>query len=117
MVPLAATLAGLLLAAPVPTQNVDAPLRGIEIVERPDAPLPLDTPFRDDQGRPVTLRGYLAPERPVLLALVYYRCPMLCNLVLNGVVDAVKQAGLDAGRDLEVVAVSIDPEETWLLPG
>jgi protein SCO1/2 len=102
----------LLLAAPVPTQNAKDPLRGIEIVERPDAPLPLDTPFLDDQGRKVTLRGYLAPGRPVLLGLVYYRCPMLCNLVLNGVVEAVRDAGLDPAQDFELVAISIDPLET-----
>ena len=112
MVPLAAVLAGSLLAAPSPAPAPRDPLRGIEIVDRPDAPLPLDARFRDEAGQEVALRSFFAPGRPVLLALVYYRCPMLCNLVLNGVVDAVKQAGLDPGQDFEVVAVSIDPEET-----
>ncbi|HEX5041958.1 MAG TPA: SCO family protein [Candidatus Polarisedimenticolaceae bacterium] len=109
---LAALLAGLLLAVPAPTPTPREPLRGIEIVDRPDAPLPLEAPFRDEEGRQVPLGAYFQPGRPVLLALVYYNCPMLCTLVLNGVVDAVKEVGLDAGRDYDVVAVSIDPGET-----
>lgn len=112
MAPLAVLLAGLLLAAPAPPPMVRDPLRGIEIVDRPDAPLPLEASFRDEEGRPVTLGAYFQPGRPVVLALVYYNCPMLCTLVLNGVVDAVKQVGLDPGRDFDVVAISIAPDET-----
>ena len=112
MVPLAAVLAASLLAAPVPPPTPRDPLQGIEIVERPDASLPLDARFLDEGGREGALGTFFSPGRPVLLALVYYRCPMLCNLVLNGVVDAVRQAGLDPGQDFEVVAISIDPEET-----
>jgi len=112
MIVSAALLAGSLLAAPVAPPTPRDPLRGIEIVDRPDAALPLEASFRDEEGRPVALRAYFQPGRPVLLALVYYNCPMLCTLVLNGVVDAVKQVGLNTGRDFEVVAISIDPEET-----
>lgn len=107
-----AFLAGSLLAAPFPQNSPNDPTQGLQIVERPDAPLPLEARFRDDLGQEVALGRYFGQGRPVLLALVYYRCPMLCNLVLNGVVDAVKEAGLDPGRDFEVVALSIDPEET-----
>ena len=104
-------LAGLLLAAPAPPPTVRDPLRGIEIVDRPNALLPMEASFRDEEGRPVPLGAFFQPGRPVVLALVYYNCPMLCTLVLNGVVDAVKQGGLDAGRDFEVVAISIAPDE------
>ena len=85
-------------------------LEGIGIDQRLDESLPLALPFRDEAGRAVTLGDFFG-KRPVVLALVYYNCPMLCTLVLNGVVDAVKQAGLDAGRDFEVVAISIAPDE------
>src|SRR5262245_56184086 len=112
MAPVAALLAAALLAAPAPLPTASQPLRGIEIVDRPDAPLPLDVQVRDDAGREGALGAFFTPGRPVLLALVYYRCPMLCNLVLNGVVDGVKQAGPDPGQDFDVVALSIDPQET-----
>jgi protein SCO1/2 len=111
---LAALLAGSLLAASSSSAVAPPPpdaLREIEIVEHPDALLPLDARFRDDLGQEVALGSFYAPGRPVVLALVYYRCPMLCNLVLNGVVKAVRSAGLDPARDFEVVAISIDPAE------
>ena len=72
--------------------------------------LPLDLRFRDDSGRELTL-GELFGRRPVILAPVYYRCPMLCNQVLNGLTRSLKPLSLDAGKDFDVVAVSIDPDE------
>jgi protein SCO1 len=73
--------------------------------------LPLDLRFCDDSGRELTL-GDLFGRRPVILAPVYYRCPMLCNQVLNGLTRSLRPLSLDAGQDFEVVAVSINPEET-----
>jgi protein SCO1/2 len=75
------------------------------------ARLPLDLRFRDDAGRSISL-GELFGRKPVILAPVYYRCPMLCNQVLNGLTRSLKPLSLDAGRDFDVVAVSIDPDET-----
>jgi len=66
--------------------------------------------FVDESGRDVTLRQYF--DKPVILALVYYQCPSLCNLVLNGVLSSTKQVDLTAGKQYEVVAVSFDPRET-----
>ncbi len=73
--------------------------------------LPLDTPFRDEQGKLVTLGSYFG-KKPVILALVYYRCPMLCNRILYGLVTALKAVKFDAGKDFEVVVISIDPRES-----
>jgi len=73
--------------------------------------VPLATPLVDHEGRSVTLDDCLG-ERPAILALVYYECPMLCNLVLEGLVQGLKGVGLEPGRDFDVVAISIDPEET-----
>jgi protein SCO1/2 len=73
--------------------------------------LPLDTNFRDESGRDVQLREYFQ-GKPVLLALVYYGCPMLCNQVEMGVVGSLKMLSFNAGRDYEVVFVSFDPRET-----
>jgi protein SCO1 len=73
--------------------------------------LPLDLHFRDDSGRDLAL-GELFGRRPVILVPVYYRCPMLCNQVLNGLTRSLKPLSLDAGKGFDVVAVSIDPAET-----
>ena len=76
-----------------------------------NAQLPLDTHFRDESGGDVQLRDYFH-GKPVLLALVYYGCPMLCNQVEMGVVGSLKMLSFNAARDYEVVFVSFDPRET-----
>ncbi len=86
-------------------------LKDIGIDQRLNEQLPLDLPLRDEAGRPVLLGNYFG-RRPVILALVYYNCPMLCTQVLNGLVGALNVMSLDAGTDFEVVAVSFDARET-----
>jgi protein SCO1/2 len=73
--------------------------------------IPLDLPFRDESGRQVTLRQYFG-QKPVVLALVYYECPMLCTMTLNGMLGVFKVISPDIGRDFEVVTVSFNPRET-----
>jgi protein SCO1 len=73
--------------------------------------IPLGLGFRDENGRDVRLGDYFA-RKPVLLALVYYGCPMLCNQVEQGVVGSLKMLSFRAGNDFEVVFVSFDPRET-----
>ncbi len=90
-------------------------LEGVGIEEHLDAPLPLDTVFTDELGREVTLRQYFDGERPVVLNLGYYSCPMLCGLVLNGLVDAMQELSWTCGEDYRVVTLSIDPTETHTL--
>jgi protein SCO1/2 len=75
------------------------------------AQVPLDLRFRDEQGRMVPLRDYFG-RRPVILALVYYRCPLLCNQVLNGLTRCLKPLPMEAGSEFDVVAVSIDPTDS-----
>jgi protein SCO1 len=89
---------------PLALQNVgfEPPLNG---------QAPLDLAFRDENGRDVRLGDYFG-HKPVLLALVYYGCPMLCNQVEQGVVGSLKMLSFNAGRDYEVVFVSFDPRET-----
>jgi protein SCO1/2 len=86
-------------------------LEGIGIDQRLNESLPLALPFRDEAGRAVVLGDYFG-KRPVILALVYYNCPMLCTQVLNGLVASLNVMSLEAGRDFDVVAVSFDPRET-----
>jgi protein SCO1/2 len=82
--------------------------------QRPGAVLPGNLRFTSDEGRAVTL-SELYHAKPVLLALVYYGCPNLCNLAMNGLFKAMESLSSTAGRDYTVVIVSIDPTETSTL--
>jgi protein SCO1 len=85
-------------------------LSKIAIDQRIGSQLPLDLPFVDDHGTPVKLGDYFG-KRPVILALVYYECPMLCTQVLNGLVSTIGTLNFDAGKEFDVVAVSFNPKE------
>lgn len=86
------------------------PARDLGFEQRLDAPLPMETRFRDERGAPVTL-GEAADGRAFVLAFVYYRCPSLCVLVIDGLTRSLREIPFDAGRDFTVVLVSIDPRE------
>jgi len=86
-------------------------LEGVGIDQRLNERAPLDVEFLDEQGSPVTLGDYFG-EKPVILALVYYECPMLCTLELNGLLRALRVLPLEPGKDFEIVTVSFDPGET-----
>ena len=111
---LAVALASGLGAAPAVAQNfyegLPAPLQRIAFDQRLGEQVDLTLEFRDESGGTVAL-GELISRRPVGLAAVYYDCPMLCSMTLNGVVSALKAVDLDVGADFDVVVVSIDPEE------
>lgn len=91
-------------------------LERVGIEQRLGNQLPLETTFRDELGRPVKLGDYFQ-KRPVVLALVYYDCPMLCTQVLNGLTSALSVLKFNAGQEFDVVAVSFDPRETPQLAG
>ncbi len=86
-------------------------LQNIGIDQNLGAQIPLDVAFVDEDGRTVKLGEYFG-QRPVVLSLVYYQCPMLCTLVLNGLVKAMRAVEFDAGQEYEVLTVSFDPKET-----
>jgi protein SCO1/2 len=92
-------------------QNIPSVLRNVGFEPPLNAHLPLDLAFRDETGRGVQLRDYFT-QKPVLLALVYYGCPMLCNQTEQGVVGALRMLSFNPGRDYEVVFVSFDPRES-----
>lgn len=71
--------------------------------------------FVDETGQTVALKDYFGKGRPVVLNLVYYSCPMLCGMVLQGVVASLKQVPYTAGQEIEVVTISFDPKETAAL--
>jgi protein SCO1 len=82
----------------------------VGIEQKLDAPLPLETKFLDENGREVALGEYFG-KKPVIIALVYYECPMLCNEVLNGLVRSLKPLNITAGKEFDVVAISFDARE------
>jgi len=87
-------------------------LRKVGLVQKLNGQLPLDTVFLDETGKTVHLGDYFRDGKPVVLALVYYKCPMLCNLELDGTFAALKRITLTPGADYRVVALSFDPRET-----
>jgi protein SCO1/2 len=86
-------------------------LQEVGIEQRLGEQLPLETEFRDEDGKVVKLGDYFGKEKPVILALVYYECPMLCNQVLNGLTGSLKGISFDAGKEFDVVAISFDARE------
>lgn len=92
-------------------QNPNALLENIDVVERLGETVPLDLAFRDETGKPVKLSEYFKGDKPVLLNLGYYKCPMLCNMVLNGLVGGLQDLAWVAGGEFRIVTVSIDPRE------
>ena len=89
-------------------------LQGIEIRDHPGGSIPLDLVFRDERGGEVRLADFFHPGRPVLLQLGYYRCPMLCGLVVNSMIAGLNGLDWTPGKEYEVISVSIDPTETPL---
>ena len=95
------------LADQVPPQ-----LEEVGIEEHLDAKIPMNLEFRDEYGAVVTLGDYFDDDKPVILTLNYYKCPMLCGLQLNGLLDGLMELDWTPGQEFEMVTVSINPLET-----
>lgn len=93
-------------------QQKPAYLKNAGIDQNLNHALPLGDGFRDDNGNAVTLGSYFNGKRAVMLAMVYYKCGMLCPQVLHGMAAGLKQSGFRAGREYDVVVASIDPTDT-----
>jgi protein SCO1/2 len=96
---------------PRPTGKSDEVLKQVGVEQRLGNQIPLDLAFRDESGREVRLGEYFKGDKPVVLTLVYYECPMLCSQVLNGVVGTLGAMTFTPGKEFEVVTVSFDPRE------
>jgi protein SCO1/2 len=92
-------------------QSVPPALIDVGIDEHLGEQIPLDAEFRDDSDFTVALSRYFHSGKPVLFNFAYYRCPMLCNLVLSGMVESFKHVEWTPGKEFEVVTLSIDPQE------
>jgi len=95
-----------------PPANLRPPgLKNVGIEQHLDEPIPRSLEFRDETGRAVKLGDYFG-DKPVILSLVYYRCPMLCSEVLSGLESSLRVLKFDVGKDFEVLTVSFDPHDT-----
>jgi protein SCO1/2 len=102
-------------SGPVQTAGVRPELlRDVGLDQKLGSSIPLDLTFRDEHGHPVALRQFFG-QRPVILTLVYYQCPMLCTEVLNGLLSSAKSLPLEIGKDFSIVTLSIDPSERPVL--
>jgi protein SCO1/2 len=111
LIPLAvAALGSGYSSPPQPREGPPPPPPDAGIDQRLGAKVPLDLPFRDEHGNRVTL-GDCTAGRPTVLVLAYYRCPMLCTQVLNGLLRALRAIPDSAGGAFNVVVVSFDPRE------
>ena len=107
----AATLASALCPLATSAQELPGPLQGVSFEQRLGERVPLDAPFVDHTGATAPLGDFIG-ERPVVLALVYFDCPMLCSMVLNGLTHTLRTLEFDAGREFDVAVVSFDARET-----
>jgi protein SCO1/2 len=92
-------------------QSLPANLVDVGIEEHLGVQLPLDARFKDENGKDVALAEYFSAGKPVLLNFAYFQCPMLCNMVMNGMLGGMKKIDWKAGQQYEVVTISIDPRE------
>jgi protein SCO1/2 len=95
-----------------PAAELPLQLQEVTFQQRLDERLPLDAAFRTETGRQVTLGDYFTGSKPVVLAFVYYQCPMLCTQVMNGISSALKAVPFTPGEDFDVVLISFDPRDT-----
>ena len=95
-----------------PSNGMPAILQNVTFRPELNAQMPLDTPFTDEAGKSVQLSQYFHQQKPVLLAFVYYGCPMLCTQLEQGVVGSLRMLSFNPGRDYEVVFVSFDDRDT-----
>ncbi len=97
-----------------PSNKKPVALEKVSFEQRLNEQLPLDLPFKDEQGKAVRLGDYFG-RKPVVLTFVYYECPMLCTEVLNGLESSLRVLNETVGKEFDVVTVSFDPRETPVL--
>ena len=109
------TLLSLVLAAGILPAQINQKLReldGVGVEEKLGTVIDGSLEFVAENGRPVPISKYLNQGRPVILNFVYYSCPMLCSMVLNGVTSSIRDLSWTPGKEYEIVTISFDPKET-----
>lgn len=107
LVTILALLFATTLSAQTTTKDIPA---NVALQQRLDTQLPLDLMFRDESGEIVRLKQYFG-KKPVLVNFMYYRCPMLCSMVMEGISSSLSELKFNVGTDFDVITVSIDPRD------
>ena len=107
----AAMMMAVAASAQMPADQLPPEMDGVGIIQKLDERVPMDLSFVNSKGEAVQLRDLVREDRPVILTLNYYRCPMLCSLTLNGMVDGLRQMDWSAGDQFDIITVSINPNE------
>jgi protein SCO1/2 len=102
--------AGTIVSAQI--NKTPSELKGVGVTEKLGTVIDGSLEFVAENGRPVSLRSYLNQGRPVILNFVYYSCPMLCSMVLNGVTSSIRELTWSPGKEYEIITISFDPRET-----
>lgn len=89
-----------------------AEINDVTVIEKLYNQIPLDLPFLDERGNTVLLEKYFNHDKPVIMTFNFFQCPMLCHLILDGLVAGMKDLSLEPGSDFEIVSVSFDPLDT-----
>lgn len=103
------------LSGPVgaaPWETTPKELENLDVAEHVGESLPLELVFRDHRRQDGRVQDWFEGRRPVIVSMNYSNCPMLCNLQLSGLVESLKQLDWTAGKEFDVVSVSMDPSET-----
>jgi protein SCO1/2 len=87
------------------------PIQGVNLEQRLDAQVPVDAVFQDEHGKSVRMGDYFG-KRPIVLNLIFYRCPGTCSVELEGMVDCFRKMDMSVGKQFDVVTISINPKET-----
>ncbi len=96
-------------------ESLPPEMEGVGVQEHLGVAVSKDLSFVDETGQTVSLQNYLDDKRPVILTLVYYSCPNLCNFLLNGLTDTLRQIPWEIGQQFQIVTISIDPTENSVL--
>jgi protein SCO1 len=94
--------------------QIPAPLKNVDVEQLLGAQVPLDAPFKNERGQEVRISDLLN-DKPTILTLVYYECPMLCTQVLNGLVTSLRPIPFTPGQEFNIITISFDPGETAAL--
>ena len=111
---MAATVIAMLMPATASAQIAHTPreLEHVGVTEHLDGQLPLETPFRDHTGAPVTLGKYFDGKRPVVLQFAYHTCPVVCGMITTNLAAGLVGVPWTIGKEYDVVTISIDPNES-----
>ena len=104
-------LSSSLAAGPTFADEKVPELEGVGITEHLDDQIPLDLVFVDEHGYDIVLGDFFDGEKPIIITLNYYRCPMLCSLTLNGLTAGLEEMEWTLGDEFDVVTLSINPKE------